>query len=75
MADLKTTLEHIEVAGVGDVIVTPVEQDTEAGDYVRDLRIFAVPLIEGQTGEMVLQIRLRAETQERLRVVAPQAEF
>jgi hypothetical protein len=53
------------------VVVTEIEQDTIAGDYVRDIRIFGAPATEGGTGPMLVQLRIRSITSESLELSAP----
>jgi hypothetical protein len=73
-ATIKTTQHNFEITEVGDVVVTPPVQDAAAGDWVRDIRIFAVPAAAG-TEVPLMQIRIRAATKEVLQIVSPQSEF
>jgi hypothetical protein len=63
-----------ELTDVGDVIVTDIVQDTVAGDYVRDLRVYG-PLPEGGDAPLLIQLRLRATTRDKLEVTAPPQAF
>jgi hypothetical protein len=65
--------QNVEIISVSDVVVTPVVQDTDAGDYVRDIRIFTEPMPGMPI--MVLQLRIRAAVANVLRVTSPQVDF
>jgi hypothetical protein len=36
MSTIETIAQKIEISGVGDIVVTPVEQDLDVGDFVRE---------------------------------------
>ena len=55
---------------VGQVVVTPIVQDTNIGDYVRDIRIFSLPVL-GAEPEMILSVRLHALTVKQLEIMTP----
>jgi hypothetical protein len=74
-AEIKMTQQTLEISGVTDVVVTAIEQDADAGDYVRDIRIIGEPVSEGAAGPLLLQIRIRALTREELELTAPTQQF
>ena len=55
---------------VGQVIVTPIIQDQDIGDYVRELRIFSLPA-GGAEPELLLSVRLHALTVKQLEIATP----
>jgi hypothetical protein len=84
---MSVTFQGIEITDVGDVIVTPTVQDPDAGDYVRDVRIFGRLIATGEvgspeeqalgttTGPLLLQVRIRALTRESLDFTAPAQNY
>jgi hypothetical protein len=66
--------QYLEVADVGDVIVTDTQQSDE-GDYVRDIRIFSRATADEETGQLVVQVRIRGMTREVLELTAPPQQF
>ena len=72
---LITTLEQkIEVSDILDVVVTPIEQDSD-GDYVREIRFMGTPR-EGVTGIVqTLAVRIKSATKENLDITTPTLQF
>lgn len=68
---------NLEVTGVGDVIVTDIQQDPDVGDYVRDIRIFEVTGSGVSTllSTLIVQIRIRAPTRAALDLTAPPQQY
>jgi hypothetical protein len=75
MAEIRTTQLNLEIADVGDVVVTTTEQDPELGDYVRDIRIFGVPATSGGSAPLLVQLRIRSASRANLDLSAPAQEF
>jgi hypothetical protein len=59
---------------VTDVIVSPIAQDTEVGDYVRTVQVWGTPAV-GTSGVLVMQLRIRATLDTSLKIVSPETEF
>lgn len=59
---------------VGQIVVTPIVQDQNIGDYVRELRIFSIPVFGGEP-ELILSVRLHALTVKQLEISAPPSQF
>jgi hypothetical protein len=75
MADIKTTLQNLEITDVGDIVITAVSQDDD-GYYVRDIRIFATAVVgAGELSTPLVQLRLRSLTEVALNITSPQSEF
>jgi hypothetical protein len=55
---------------VGQVIVTPIVQDQNIGDYVREIRIFSLP-VTGAEPELILSVRMHALTTKQLEIMTP----
>jgi hypothetical protein len=75
MADIRISSQSVEVTDVADVVVTTIEQDPDAGDYVRDIRIFGAAVSEGGSQPLLLQVRIRASARDPLQIISPQSEF
>lgn len=59
---------------VGQVIVTPIVQDLQVGDYIREIRIMSLPS-GGADAEMILSIRLHALSVKQLEILTPPSTF
>jgi len=59
---------------VGQVVVTPIIQDQNIGDYVREIRIFT-PVSSGSEPELILSVRLHALTVKALEIQTPPSQF
>lgn len=55
---------------VGQIVVTPIVQDQNIGDYVREIRIFS-PVTSGSEAELILSVRLHALTVKQLEIMTP----
>ena len=75
MALVKTTQVNLECDEVTNVVVTSIEQDLEAGDYVRVIRVFGTPPAGATTAPMLMEIKIRAATQQPLQIDSPQSVF
>lgn len=71
---LSTLATRMDCNLVGQIIVTPIVQDQNIGDYVRELRIFSIP-IQGAEPELILSIRLHALTINQLEISTPPSQF
>ena len=67
---LAMTAMRLECNPVGQIVVTPIVQDPNIGDYVRDLRIFSLPAGSADP-ELLLQVRLHALTIKQLEIMTP----
>lgn len=70
---MTTTIEvqsqSLEVADIGDLVITNIVQDEVVGDYVRDIRVL------NQSGGLAVQLRLRSTTKDPLLVSGPANEW
>jgi hypothetical protein len=69
-AGLMMTGVKMDCNPVGMVVVTPIVQDPNLGDYVRELRIFSTPAT-GVEPELLLSVRLHALTVKQLEIATP----
>jgi hypothetical protein len=60
----------LECNPVGQIVVTPIVQDQNIGDYVRELRIFSLPA-GGAEPELLLSVKLHALTVKQLEIMTP----
>jgi hypothetical protein len=60
---------------VGQIVVTPIVQDQNIGDYVRELRIFSLPTSQGAEPELLLAVKLHALTVKQLEIQTPASSF
>jgi hypothetical protein len=67
------TQQHIEVDETSDVVVTEIEQDTETGDYVRDIRVYG--LDADGASILVVQVKVRSNVHENIELTAPASEY
>jgi len=72
-ATVELQQQLLQITEVGSVIVTDIVQDEDAGDYVRDLRIFGVPI--GDTAPLLVQLRIRSTSRQKLELSAPVQSF
>jgi hypothetical protein len=70
VSPLQMLTSALEVNPVGSVVITPVEQDQNVGDYVRELRIFSAQSA-GAEPVMVLSVRMHALTVKALEIMTP----
>jgi len=70
IAALQTLGVRLECNPVGNIIVTPIIQDQNIGDYVREIRIFSLPA-SGAEPELLLSVRLHALTVKQLEIATP----
>jgi hypothetical protein len=73
-ANLRMTAMKMECNPVGSVMVTPIIQDPNIGDYIRELRIFSLP-VTGAEPELLLSVRLHALTVKQLEITTPPNAF
>ena len=67
---LRMTSASLECNPVGQIVVTPIIQDQNIGDYVRELRIFSLPA-GGAEPELLLSVRLHGLTMKQLEIMTP----
>ena len=61
---------RLECNPVGQIVVSPIVQDQNIGDYVRELRILSLPA-GGAEPELILSVRLHALTVKQLEIMTP----
>jgi hypothetical protein len=71
---LRTMAARMDCNPVGKVLVTPIVQDPNLGDYVRELRIMSLPA-GGAEPELLLSVRLHALTVKQLEIQTPASTF
>lgn len=71
---LRTLGMRIDCNPVGQIVVTPIIQDTNIGDYVRELRVFSLP-VGGADPELLLSVRLHALSIKQLEIITPPSSF
>jgi len=59
---------------VGQIVVTPIVQDQNIGDYVRELRIFSIPVGNAEPA-LLLAVKLHALTIKQLEIQTPPSTF
>jgi len=64
----------MECNPVGQIIVTPIIQDQNLGDYIREIRIFSAA-VNGAEAELLLSVRLHALTTKQLEIQTPPSKF
>jgi len=69
-AALRMMAMAMECNPVGQIVVTPIIQDPNIGDYVRELRIFSLPVL-GAEPELLLALRLHALSIKQLEIMTP----
>jgi hypothetical protein len=74
VSGLRTLATRMDCNPVSSVVVTPIVQDMNIGDYVRELRIFSQP-VTGSDPELVLSVRLHALTAKQLEIMTPPSSF
>lgn len=71
---ISTTNQTIMVDDVTDVVVTAAVLDINTGDYVREVRVTAIPAV-GTDPTQVFVLRLAAPDRAKLDLSAPAQEF
>jgi hypothetical protein len=69
-AAMRMMAMRLECNPVGQVVVTPIVQDLNIGDYVRELRIFSLPA-GGAEPELLLSVKMHALTVKQLEIMTP----
>lgn len=72
---ISTLAQTVGVDGVGDIVVTTIEQDPDSGDYVREIRIFGLPTVAGANKPLVLTLRLRDSDRAAIAITVPSSDF
>ena len=67
---MRMTSAKLECNPVGQIVVTPIIQDQNIGDYVRELRIFSLPA-GGAEPELLIAVKLHALTVKQLEIMTP----
>jgi hypothetical protein len=70
ISPLQMLTSALEINPVGQVIITPIEQDQTVGDYVRELRVFSAQSASAEP-VLVLSLRLHALTVKALEIMTP----
>jgi hypothetical protein len=70
ISPLQMLTSALEINPVGQVIITPIEQDQTVGDYVRELRVFSAQSASAEP-VLVLALRLHALTVKALEIMTP----
>jgi len=71
---LRTVAARMTCNPVGSVMVTPIVQDQNIGDFVREIRIFSLPPT-GNEPELLLSVKLHALTAKQLEISTPASTF
>ena len=71
---LRVMASRLDCSPVGQIVVTPIIQDTNFGDYVREIRIFSLPA-GGAEPELLLSVRLHGLTIKQLEILTPPSAF
>lgn len=71
---LRMQAMRMECNPVGQILVTPIIQDPNVGDYVRELRIFSLP-VTGAEPELLMSLRLHGLTVKQLEIMTPPSSF
>lgn len=74
MTDIAITGQTLLIDGVTDIVVTTAEQDADT-EWVREIRVFGEPLIEGGTKPVVVTLRLKSPVKEDINVTSPPLDF
>jgi hypothetical protein len=83
---IDVSAQALQVADVRSVVITPVVQDEESGEYVREVRIFGgdpgpvPPILNSDiqppgVGNLLLTLRLTSATRRRIGIAIPELEF
>lgn len=67
---LQILATRMDVNLVSQIVLTPIVQDQLVGDYVRDIRIFTLP-VTGAEPELILSVRVHALTVKQLEIMTP----
>ena len=65
---------RMDCSPVGQIVVTPIIQDTNLGDYIREIRIFSLP-VTGADPELLLSVRMHGLSIKQLEIVTPPSTF
>lgn len=73
-SNLRNVNQVLEIDLVEDVVVTDIVDDgTGSGAWIRSIRIFGNPVIDG--GAPVFEMRIRSATKSKLEMTAPTQSF
>jgi hypothetical protein len=67
---LTMTAMTMECNPVGQVVVTPIVQDQNVGDYVREIRIFSLASA-GVEPRLLLAVKMHGLTVKQLEIITP----
>jgi len=73
-----TTLQALDISDVKNIVVTEAVQDTDTGEYVREIRIFQAregTAEESEAMSSVLTVRLRSAVKKQIKIAVPELEF
>ena len=71
---LRVMASRMECNPVGSIVVTPIIQDLNLGDYVREIRVFSLPA-GGAEPELLLSVRMHGLTAKQLEILTPPSSF
>jgi hypothetical protein len=73
---IETITQKIELTGVGDIVVTEIEQDPDVGDFVREIRFYDGPATSGTGSALeIFVLRLRSADRLTLQISSPAVDF
>lgn len=72
--NIKQLVNSLEISPVTDIVVTTIEHDEEAGDYYRDIKIFAVDPIS-EVSAVVAMFRVRGAAADDIEIDVPASQF
>jgi hypothetical protein len=70
VAPMQMLASSLEINPIGSVVITPIVQDQQVGDYVRELRIFSAQSA-GAEQLPILTVRMHALTIKALEIATP----
>lgn len=70
MSTITIARQYVKVEGVSDVQVSEIVEDGE--EFVRAIRIYAP---DGENDVLIYEVQIKGETQDAIKVTAPEQEF
>jgi hypothetical protein len=74
MTTISTIIQQTNLDQVGSVVVTEITQDQTTNEYMRQIRVYAPPDVNGNTA-LVFTLQVAAVAQSGVELVAPSALF
>lgn len=72
---ITTTTQTVLVDAVTSITVTDVQQDTDSGLFIREVRVFGTPLVAGGAAPQVFVLRLGAVQRSSVAIATPESNF